>query len=138
MSSEIDFLEEGNLADPWLTEYRLADPNRAIGDIIGSITSGEAITLPARVYAGIGRTSVEGTIDQVEALFTDFCRVDKADGLFGSDDPPQLEARGVTKHPNSLDSDDGDKRPLTVVFRKNKSNEINSGHFFLENFLENE
>lgn len=132
MSSEIDFLREGNPAYLWLTEYHLVDPNRAIGDIIGSITSGEAITLPARVYAGIGRTSVEDTIDQVEALFTDFCRVDKADGLFGSDNSSQLEARGVTKHPNPLDSDDGDKRPLTVVLQQSDGNNIDSGHFFLK------
>lgn len=136
MSSEIDFLGEGNPAYLWLTEYRLVDPNRAIRDIISSITSGEAITLPAKVSAGMGETSVKATIYQVEASFTDLRRIDEADGLFGSDNSSQLEARGVTKHPNSLDSDDGDQRPLTVVFQQSDGNDgndgnINSGHFFL-------
>lgn len=51
--------------------------------------------------------------------------------MFGSDGSPQLEARGVTKHPNSLDSDDGDKKPLIVVFQQSDGNNIDSGHFFL-------
>jgi hypothetical protein len=127
MSSETSFFGEGNPAGPLLTQYHLVDPETAYGNIIGSITSGEVITLLAKASAGIGRTSVE-------ASFTDLRRIDEADGLFGSDDSPQLEARGVTKHPNSLYSDDGDKRPLTVVLRQSDGNDgnIDSGHFFLE------
>ena len=32
----------------------------------------------------------------------------------------------------SLDSDDGDKKPLIVVFQQSDGNNIDSGHFFLE------
>lgn len=129
MSSEIDFLEEGNLADPCLTEYRLADPNRAIRDIIGSITSGERITLKARTSAGMGKISVKAATVNVKALFTGLERVVEADGLFEPNSSPRLEARGTTNYPSSSDSD---QRPLTVVFQQSDGNRVNSGHFFLE------
>ena len=119
-------------ASSWLTQYDLVDPETAYDDIIGSIKSGEVITLPAKASADIGRTSVRAAITQVKASFADLHRIDEADGLFGPDDSSQLEARGVTKHPNSLDSDDGDKKPLIVVFQQSDGNNIDSGHFFLE------
>lgn len=132
MSSETSSLERGGSADPWLTQYDLVYPGKAYDDIAKSIKNRENVTLAARASAGIGEISVRAAITQVEALFNELCRVE-ADGLFGSDNSSQLEARGVTKHPNSLDSDDGDKRPLTVVFRQSDGNNIiDSGHFFLE------
>lgn len=131
MSSETGSLERGGSADSWLTQYDLVNPGKAYDDIIGSIKSGEVITLLAKVSAGIGRASVRAAITQVKASFTNLHRIDEADGLFGSDGSPQLEARGVTKHPNSLDSDDGDRKPLIVVFQQSDNN-IDSGHFFLE------
>lgn len=124
MSSETSSLERGGSG---LNQYDLVDPKKAYKDIICSIQNGEKVTLAAIVSAGIGEISVRAFITQVEALFNGVCRVE-ADRLFGSDGSPQLEARGVTKHPNSLDSDDGDKKPLIVVFQQN----IDSGHFFLE------
>ena len=134
MSSETDSLERGGSADPWLTQYDLVDPGKAYDDITYSIKNGENVTLAARVPAGIGEISVRAAITQVEVevevLFNGLCRVE-ADGLFGSDGSPQLEARGVTKHPNSLDSNDGDKKPLIVVFQQSDGNKVDSGHFFL-------
>lgn len=136
MSSETGSLERGDSADPWLTQYDLVDPGKAYDDITYSIKNGENVTLAARVPAGIGEISVRAAITQVEVevLFNGLCRVE-ADGLFGSDGSPQLEARGVTKHPNSLDSNDGDKRPLIVVLQQSDDNSddnnIDSGHFFL-------
>lgn len=134
MSSETGSLERGGSADPWLTQYDLVDPGKAYDDITYSIKNGENVTLAARVPAGIGEISVRAAITQVEVevevLFNGLCRVE-ADGLFGSDGSPQLEARGVTKHPNSLDSNDGDKKPLIVVFQQSDGNNIDSGHFFL-------
>ena len=137
MSSETGSLERGDSADPWLTQYDLVDPGKAYDDITYSIKNGENVTLAARVPAGIGEISVRAAITQVEveveveALFNGVCRVE-ADRLFGSDGSPRLEARGVTKHPNPLDSDDGDKKPLIVVFQQSDGNNIDSGHFFLE------
>ena len=133
MSSETGSIERGGSADSWLTQYDLVNPEKSYDDITNSIKNREKVTLTAIVSAGIGEISVRAAITQVEveALFNGVCRVE-ADRLFGSDGSPQLEARGVTKHPNPLDSDDGDKRPLTVVFWQNESNEIDSGHFFLE------
>ena len=128
MSSETSSLERGGSG---LTQYHLVDPKTAYGNIISSITRKEKVTLAAIVSAGIGEISVRAAITQVEALFNELCRVE-ADGLFGPDDSSQLEARGVTKHPNSLDSDDGDKRPLIVVFQQSGGNEVDFGHFFLE------
>ena len=134
MSSETGSLERGDSADSWLTQYDLVDPEKAYKDIADSIQNGENVTLAARVPAGIGEISVRAAITQVEveveALFNGVCRVE-ADRLFGSDGSPQLEARGVTKHPNPLDSDDGDKKPLIVVFQQSDGNNIDSGHFFL-------
>ena len=132
MSSETGSIERGGSADSWLTQYDLVDPEKAYKDITDSIKNGEKVTLAARVSAGIGEISVRAAITQVEveALFNGVCRVE-ADRLFGSDDSPQLEARGVTKHPNPLDSNDGDKKPLIVVFQQSDGNNIDSGHFFL-------
>ena len=132
MSSETGSIERGGSADSWLTQYDLVDPEKAYKDIADSIKNGEKVTLAARVSAGIGEISVRAAITQVEveALFNGVCRVE-ADRLFGSDDSPQLEARGVTKHPNPLDSNDGDKKPLIVVFQQSDGNNIDSGHFFL-------
>ena len=134
MSSETSSLERGGSADPWLTQYDLVNPKKAYEDITNSIQNGENVTLAAIVSAGIGEISVRAAITQVEveveALFNGVCRVE-ADRLFGSDGSPQLEARGVTKHPNSLDSNDGDKKPLIVVFQQSDGNNIDSGHFFL-------
>ena len=134
MSSETGSIERGGSADSWLTQYDLVDPEKAYKDITDSIKNGEKVTLAAIVSAGIGEISVRAVITQVEveveALFNGIYRVE-ADRLFGSDGSPQLEARGVTKHPNSLDSDDGDKKPLIVVFQQSDGNNIDSGHFFL-------
>ena len=129
MSSETSSLERGGSASSWLTQYDLVNPEKAYDDITNSIKNREKVTLAAIVSAGIGEISVRAAITQVEVevLFNGLDRVE-ADRLFGSDGSPQLEARGVTKHPNSLDSDDGDKKPLIVVFQQN----IDSGHFFLE------
>ena len=135
MSSETGSIERGGSADPWLTQYDLVNPEKAYDDITNSIKNREKVTLEAIVSAGIGEISVRAAITQVEveveALFNGVCRVE-ADRLFGSDGSPQLEARGVTKHPNPLDSDDGDKKPLIVVFQQSDGNNIDSGHFFLE------
>ena len=78
--------------------------------------------------AGIGEISVRAAITQVEveALFNGIYRVE-ADGLFG-DDSPQIEARGVTNHPDPR----GNKQALTVVIKLSGDNSISSGHFFLE------
>ena len=131
MSSETSSLERGGSADSWLTQYDLVNPVKAYNDINNSIQNGENVKLAARVSAGIGEISVRDAITQeVEASFNGIYRVE-ADGLFGSDGSPQLEARGVTKHPNSLDSDDGDKKPLIVVFQQSDGNKVDSGHFFL-------
>ncbi len=132
MSSETSSLERGGSASSWLTQYDLVNPEKAYDDITNSIKNREKVTLAAIVSAGIGEISVRATITQVEVevLFNGLDRVE-ADRLFGSGDSPQLEARGVTKHPNPLDSDDGDKKPLIVVFQQSDGNEINSGHFFL-------
>ena len=134
MSSETSSLERGGSASSWLTQYDLVNPEKAYDDITNSIKNREKVTLVAIVSAGIGEISVRATITQVEVevevLFNGLCRVE-ADGLFGSDGSPQLEARGVTKHPNSLDSNDGDKKPLIVVFQQSDGNNIDSGHFFL-------
>lgn len=134
MSSETGSLERGGSASSWLTQYDLVNPGKAYDDITNSIKNGEKVTLAAIVSAGIGEISVRAVITQVEveveALFNGIYRVE-ADRLFGSDGSPQLEARGVTKHPNSLDSDDGDKKPLIVVFQQSDGNNIDSGHFFL-------
>lgn len=126
MSSETGSLERGGSADSWLTQYDLVDPEKAYKDITNSIKNGENVTLAAIVSADIGEISVRAVI----ASFNGIYRVE-ADGLFGSDGSPQLEARGVTKHPNSLDSDDGDKKPLIVVFQQSDGNKVDSGHFFL-------
>lgn len=79
--------------------------------------------------AGIGEISVRAAITQVEVetLFNGVCRVE-ADRLFGSDGSPQLEARGVTNHPDPR----GNKQALTVVIKLSGDNSISSGHFFLE------
>lgn len=134
MSSETGSLERGGSASSWLTQYDLVNPGKAYDDITNSIKNGEKVTLAAIVSAGIGEISVRAVITQVEveveALFNGIYRVE-ADRLFGSDGSPQLEARGVTKHPNPLDSDDGDKKPLIVVFQQSDGNEVDSGHFFL-------
>ena len=134
MSSETSSLERGGSASSWLTQYDLVNPEKAYDGITNSIKNREKVTLVAIVSAGIGEISVRATITQVEveveALFNGIYRVE-ADRLFGSDGSPQLEARGVTKHPNSLDSDDGDKKPLIVVFQQSDGNNIDSGHFFL-------
>ena len=133
MSSETSSLERGGSASSWLTQYDLVNPEKAYYDITNSIKNREKVTLAAIVSAGIGEISVRAAITQVEVevLFNGLDRVE-ADRLFGSDGSPQLEARGVTKHPNSLDSDDGDKKPLIVVFQQSDGNNIDSGHFFLE------
>ncbi len=135
MSSETSSLERGGSASSWLTQYDLVNPEKSYDDITNSIKNREKVTLTAIVSAGIGEISVRAAITQVEveveALFNGVCRVE-ADRLFGSDGSPQLEARGVTKHPNPLDSDDGDKKPLIVVFQQSDGNNIDSGHFFLE------
>ena len=129
MSSETGSIERGGSADSWLTQYDLVDPGKAYDDITYSIKNGENVTLAARVPAGIGEISVRAAITQVEveALFNGVCRVE-ADRLFGSDGSPQLEARGVTNHPDPR----GNKQALTVVIKLSGDNSISSGHFFLE------
>ena len=126
MSSETGSIERGGSADSWLTQYDLVDPEKAYKDITDSIKNGEKVTLAARVSAGIGEISVRAFITQVEALFNGLYRVE-ADGLFG-DDSPQIEARGVTNHPDPR----GNKQALTVVIKLSGDNSISSGHFFLE------
>ena len=129
MSSETSSLERGGSADSWLTQYDLVNPVKAYNDINNSIQNGENVKLAARVSAGIGEISVRDATTQVEveALFNGVCRVE-ADRLFGSDGSPQLEARGVTNHPDPR----GNKQALTVVIKLSGDNSISSGHFFLE------
>mgnify|MGYP000503353494 CR=1 FL=1 len=62
---------EASSASSWLTQYHLVDPETTYGNIIGSITSGERITLKARTSAGMGKISVEAATVNVEALFTE-------------------------------------------------------------------
>ena len=128
MSSETGSLERGDSAEPWLTQYDLVDPEKVYDDITNSIKNREKVTLAAIVSSGIGEISVRATITQVEveASFNGVCRVE-ADGLFG-DDSPQIEARGVTNHPDPR----GNKQALTVVIKLSGDNSISSGHFFLE------
>ena len=128
MSSETSSLERGGSASSWLTQYDLVNPEKAYDDITNSIKNREKVTLAAIVSAGIGEISVRAAITQVEveALFNGVCRVE-ADGLFG-DDSPQIEARGVTNHPDPR----GNKQALTVVIKLSGDNSISSGHFFLE------
>ena len=129
MSSETGSIERGGSADSWLTQYDLVNPKKAYEDITNSIQNGENVKLAARVSAGIGEISVRDATTQVEveALFNGGCRVE-ADRLFGSDGSPQLEARGVTNHPDPR----GNKQALTVVIKLSGDNSISSGHFFLE------
>lgn len=129
MSSETSFFGEETGS---LTEYHLVNPEKACSDIVDSIRRGEGIILVAKVSAGMGETSVKDAtrIEEIAASFTELSRANEA-SLFGTGDSPQLEARGVTKHPNPLDSDDGDKKPLIVVFQQSDGNEVDSGHFFL-------
>lgn len=127
MSSETGSLERGGSADSWLTQYDLVNPVKAYDDIDRSIKNGENVELAARVSAGIGEISVRDAITQeVEASFNGLYRVE-ADGLFG-DDSPQIEAIGVTNHPDPR----GNKQALTVVIKLSGDNSISSGHFFLE------
>lgn len=128
MSSETGSIERGGSADSWLTQYDLVNPKKAYEDITNSIQNGENVKLAARVSAGIGEISVRDATTQVEveALFNGVCRVE-ADRLFGSDGSPQLEARGVTNHPDPR----GNKQALTVVIKLSGDNSISSGHFFL-------
>ena len=129
MSSETSFFGEETGS---LTEYHLVNPEKACSDIVNSIRREEGIILLAKVSAGMGETSVKDAtrIEEIAASFTELSRANEA-SLFGTGDSPQLEARGVTKHPNSLDSNDGDKKPLIVVFQQSDGNNIDSGHFFL-------
>jgi hypothetical protein len=129
MSSETSFFGEETSS---LTEYHLVNPEKACSDIVNSIRRGEVTILVAKVSAGMGETSVKDAtrIEEIAASFTELSRANEA-SLFGTGDSPQLEARGVTKHPNPLDSDDGDKKPLIVVFQQSDGNEVDSGHFFL-------
>lgn len=129
MSSETSFFGEETGS---LTEYHLVNPEKACSDIVKSIRRREVIILVAKVSAGMGETSVKDAtrIEEIAASFTELSRANEA-SLFGTGDSPQLEARGVTKHPNPLDSDDGDKKPLIVVFQQSDGNEVDSGHFFL-------
>ena len=128
MSSETSSLERGGSASSWLTQYDLVNPEKSYDDITNSIKNREKVTLTAIVSAGIGEISVRAAITQVEveALFNGVCRVE-ADGLFG-DDSPQIEAIGVTNHPDPR----GNKQALTVVIKLSGDNSISSGHFFLE------
>lgn len=126
MSSETSSIERGGSADSWLTQYDLVDPEKAYKDIADSIQNGENVKLAVEVPAGIGEISVRAAITKVEASFNGLCRVE-ADGLFG-DDSPQIEARGVTNHPDPR----GNKQALTVVIKLSGDNSISSGHFFLE------
>lgn len=125
MSSETGSIERGGSADSWLTQYNLVDPEKAYKDIADSIQNGENVKLAVEVPAGIGEISVRAAITKVEASFNGLCRVE-ADGLFG-DDSPQIEARGVTNHPDPR----GNKQALTVVIKLSGDNSISSGHFFL-------
>lgn len=125
MSSETGSIERGGSADSWLTQYDLVDPEKAYKDIADSIQNGENVKLAVEVPAGIGEISVRVAITKVEASFNGLCRVE-ADGLFG-DDSPQIEARGVTNHPDPR----GNKQALTVVIKLSGDNSISSGHFFL-------
>ena len=125
MSSETGSIERGGSADSWLTQYDLVDPEKAYKDIADSIQNGENVKLAVEVPAGIGEISVRAAITKVEASFNGLCRVE-ADGLFG-DDSPQIEARGVTNHPDPR----GNKQALTVVIKLSGDNSISSGHFFL-------
>ena len=129
MSSETSSLERGGSASSWLTQYDLVNPEKAYDDITNSIKNREKVTLAAIVSAGIGEISVRATITQVEVevLFNGLDRVE-ADRLFGSDGSPQIEARGVTNHPDPR----GNKQALTVVIKLSGDNSISSGHFFLE------
>lgn len=129
MSSETSFFGEETGS---LTEYHLVNPEKACSDIVDSIRRRGGIILVAKVSAGMGETSVKDAtrIEEIAASFTELSRANEA-SLFETGDSPQLEARGVTKHPNPLDSDDGDKKPLIVVFQQSDGNEIDSGHFFL-------
>ena len=129
MSSETSFFGEETGS---LTEYHLVNPEKACSDIVKSIRRGEVIILVAKVSAGMGENSVKDAtrIEEIAASFTELSRANEA-SLFGTGDSPQLEARGVTKHPNPLDSNDGDKKPLIVVFQQSDGNNIDSGHFFL-------
>lgn len=126
MSSETGSIERGGSADSWLTQYDLVDPEKAYKDIADSIQNGENVKLAVEVPAGIEEISVRAAITKVEASFNGLCRVE-ADGLFG-DDSPQIEARGVTNHPDPR----GNKQALTVVIKLSGDNSISSGHFFLE------
>ena len=126
MSSETGSIERGGSADSWLTQYDLVDPEKAYKDIADSIQNGENVKLAVEVPAGIGEISVRAAITKVEASFNGLCRVE-ADRLFG-DDSPQIEARGVTNHPDPR----GNKQALTVVIKLSGDNSISSGHFFLE------
>lgn len=126
MSSETGSIERGGSADSWLTQYDLVDPEKVYKDIADSIQNGENVKLAVEVPAGIGEISVRAAITKVEASFNGLCRVE-ADGLFG-DDSPQIEARGVTNHPDPR----GNKQALTVVIKLSGDNSISSGHFFLE------
>ena len=130
MPSEASFFgEETGSESPWrLTEYHLVNPEEAYSDIVDSIRRGEGIILAAKVSAGMGKISVEAATVNIEALFTELERVVEAD-LFGSTNPPNIEARGTTNYPNSLDSND--KTPLTVILQQSGNNKISSGHFFL-------
>ena len=125
MSSETGSIERGGSADSWLIQYNLVDPEKAYKDIADSIQNGENVKLAVEVPAGIGEISVRAAITKVEASFNGLCRVE-ADGLFG-DDSPQIEARGVTNHPDPR----GNKQALTVVIKLSGDNSISSGHFFL-------
>lgn len=131
MSSETGSIERGGSADSWLTQYDLVNPKKAYEDITNSIQNGENVKLAARVSAGIGEISVRDATTQVEASFNGLYRVE-ADGLFGSDGSPQLEARGVTNHSDPLGSNGGNKQDLTVVIKLSGDNKISSGYFFLE------
>ena len=130
MSSETGSIERRGSADSWLTQYDLVNPKKAYEDITNSTQNGENVKLAARVSAGIGEISVRDATTQVEASFNGLYRVE-ADGLFGSDGSPQLEARGVTNHSDPLGSNGGNKQDLTVVIKLSGDNKISSGHFFL-------
>lgn len=126
MSSETSFFGEETGS---LTEYHLVNPEKACSDIVNSIRRGEGIILLAKVSAGMGETSVKDAtrIEEIAASFTELSRANEA-SLFGTGDSPQLEARGVTNHPDPR----GNKQALTVVIKLSGDNSISSGHFFLE------
>ena len=116
MSSETGSIERGGSADSWLTQYDLVNPVKAYNDINNSIQNGENVKLAARVSAGIGEISVRDAITQeVEASFNGLYRVE-ADGLFG-DDSPQIEAIGVTNHPDPR----GNKHTISLILYSNAS-----------------